>query len=59
LLSLTHGPAEACADPFLDHGALELGEHTHHLKHGFACRRGGVESLLVKIEVDSQCMDFG
>jgi hypothetical protein len=32
----------------LDHGALELGKHTHHLKHRLTGRRSGVEALLMQ-----------
>jgi hypothetical protein len=46
-LALVLGPRKASADPFLDHGALELGEYTHHLEHRLASRRRGVDSLLV------------
>ena len=35
-------------DPLLDHRALELGEYAHHLKHGLAGGRRGVEALLVQ-----------
>jgi hypothetical protein len=42
------GPRKPGADAFLDHGALELGNHAHHLKHRLACRRRGVEPLLAQ-----------
>jgi hypothetical protein len=45
-LSLALGPRQAGTDPFLNHGALKLGKHAHHLKHGFTRRRRGVEALL-------------
>jgi hypothetical protein len=35
----------------LDHGALEFGKYTHHLKHCPPRRHAGVEALLVEIEV--------
>src|SRR5262245_16323100 len=34
-----------------DHGALELGERARHLEQQLAHRRGGVERLLVEVEV--------
>ena len=33
------------ADPLNNHGALELGEHPHHLKHGPTGRGRGVKPL--------------
>jgi Bacteriophage Sf6, terminase small subunit-like len=54
LLALVLGPPQAGAHPLLDHGPLELGEHAHHLEHGPAGRRRGVQALLVKEEVDAQ-----
>ena len=35
-LPLAPGPRKPGADAFLDHGALELGKHAHHLEHGLA-----------------------
>jgi hypothetical protein len=52
------GATEAGADALLDHGALELGEHPHHLKHRFAGWRRGVEALLVQVEVDLERVDL-
>jgi hypothetical protein len=43
----------------LDHGSLEFSEDAHHLKHLLPRRCGRVESLLVKVEIDFQSMDFG
>jgi hypothetical protein len=54
LLALILGPPQAGAHPLLDHRPLELGEDPHHLEHGLASRRRGVEALLVKEEVDAQ-----
>src|SRR5262249_30342565 len=45
-------------DSFLDHRPLEFGEYAHHLEHGFACRRGGVEPLLMQVEIDPQGVNF-
>jgi hypothetical protein len=35
----------------LDDAELEFGKYAEHLKHGLSIRRGGVEALLVQIEV--------
>jgi hypothetical protein len=59
LFALALGPRKACADSFLDHGALELGEHAHYLKHGLAGRCCGVEPLLVQEEIDPQRVQLG
>jgi hypothetical protein len=59
LFALFYGPFQASADSFLDHGALELGKYTHHLKHGFAGRRGGVDPLLMQIQIDPQRVQLG
>ncbi len=48
LLALTPGPRKPGTDSFLNDGALELGKHAHHLEHRLACRRPGVEALLVQ-----------
>jgi hypothetical protein len=38
-----HTPRKASTDSFLNHRALELGEHPHHLKHrGPTLTRGGL-----------------
>jgi hypothetical protein len=52
------GPRKARTDSFLDHAALELGEHPQHLKHRLAGRRGRVEALLVQEEIDAECVQF-
>ena len=49
MFPLALGPRKPGADPFLNHGALELGKHAHHLKHRLACRRPGVEPLLMQV----------
>jgi hypothetical protein len=41
-----------------DHGALELGEHAHHLEHGAARRRRGVKPLLVQVKLDVAGVDL-
>jgi hypothetical protein len=52
-------PPQASAHPLLDHRPLELGERAHHLEHGLASRRRGVEALLVQKEVDAECVQLG
>ena len=54
LLALVLCPPQAGAHPLLDHRPLELGEHAHHLEHGLAGRRRGVEALLVQKKVDAE-----
>jgi hypothetical protein len=44
-------PPKPGTDSFLNHRALELGKHAHHLKHRLAGRRRGVEALLVQEKV--------
>jgi hypothetical protein len=41
------GPGNASTHAFHDHAAFELGKHTHHLEHGLAGRRRGVDALLM------------
>jgi hypothetical protein len=50
---------QACTHALLYHCALELGENAHHLKHGLAGRRRGVEALLMQEQVDAQGMQLG
>src|SRR5262245_49252533 len=47
-LALTTGWLKPGADSFPDHRPLELAEHAHHLEHGLAGRRPGVEPLLIQ-----------
>ena len=58
-LAFTPGPRKAGPHTFLNDGALKLGKHTEHLKHGLAGRRCGVEALLMQEQVDSQRMQLG
>ena len=53
LYALGPRPVEAGGDTLADHFPLELGEDAHHLKQGLPARRGGVNALLVKIEIDA------
>ena len=43
LFSLGFGSSETRPDALLDHCTLKFGEDAHHLEHGFAGRRRGVE----------------
>jgi hypothetical protein len=42
--ALSTGAIETSLDPLSDHGALELGEYTHHLKHGTSVGRPALVS---------------
>ena len=39
------GPSNASAHALDNHAAFELGKHAHHLKHGLAGRRRGVDAI--------------
>jgi hypothetical protein len=58
-LALAPGPRKPGADALLNHCALEFGEHAHHLKHGLACRRRGVDPLLMQEQIDVERMQLG
>jgi hypothetical protein len=57
--ALGPGPCHAGAHPLLDERALKLGERTKHLKHRLTCRRGGIEALLMQVEIDLGRVQFG
>lgn len=57
--SLLSSPCQPSHDTLPDHGAFELGKDAHHLEHGFAGRRGGVEALLVQVQADVAGMELG
>jgi hypothetical protein len=42
----------------LDHGALELGKYTHHLKRRLARRRRRVEPLLMQEQINAECVQL-
>src|SRR5262245_42895494 len=48
---------EARTDPLLDHAALELGESACDLEEQLAMWRGGVEVLLIEVEVDANRLE--
>src|SRR5689334_20507787 len=52
------GPCEPRIDALDNHGALELGEDATHLEHGPARRGGGIDSLLVQIQVAIERLQF-
>ena len=56
--SFLPGPSQTCPDALLNHSAFELGEHAAHLEHGFAGGRGGVDPLLMQVEVNTLRVDF-
>ncbi len=58
-LALGLGSSQPRPNTLLDHRPLKFGEHTHHLKHGLSCQRGGVETLLVQIQVDLERVNLG
>ena len=50
LFALILGPPKSRANSFCDHRPLKLGEHAHHLKHGFAGWCRGVPELEKRIQ---------
>src|SRR5947209_18278436 len=44
--------------PLDNHGALELGKDAQHLEHCLSGWRAGVETLLVKVEIDAFGVQF-
>jgi hypothetical protein len=42
-----------------DNRAVKLGERAKHLKHRLTCRRGGIEALLMQVEIDIERVQFG
>ena len=38
--------------------ALELGEYAHHLKHRLTGRRGGIDTLLMQVQIDLFGVEF-
>src|SRR5262249_33654132 len=59
LLSFGLSPGKASSDPLLNHCTLELSKDAHHLKHGLAGRSCRMESLLMKVQVDPERVNFG
>ena len=51
-LALRPRLGESGANPLLDDGSLELGEHTHHLEERLAAGCRGVDALNVQIQID-------
>jgi hypothetical protein len=57
--TFTLGPLKASANTFLNNRAFELGKNPEHLKHGLACRRGRIETLLMQKEIDAERVKLG
>src|SRR6266550_9127840 len=57
--TFTLGPLKASANPFLNNRAFELGKNAEHLKHGLACWRGRIETLLMQKQVDAERVKLG
>ena len=57
-LAVPTGPLKAGAEPLLDHRPFELGKDAHHAEQRLAGRRGGVDALLVKVQVDLGGVDL-
>jgi hypothetical protein len=53
VLALLHGPLKASSDTLADHAALKLSKRARDLKRQFAGRRGGVDRLLVEVQVNA------
>jgi hypothetical protein len=53
------GPRHAGHHALADDRALELSEDAEHLKHRLTCRRGGIEALLMQVEIDLERAQFG
>jgi hypothetical protein len=45
-------------NPFSEDAALEFGESSAHLKHCAACRRAGIESLLMQVKITFKRLQF-
>src|SRR5262249_47795955 len=56
LLTRCFGPLKPGVDALSDHAALEFGKGAGNLKHELPGRRGGVERLLIEIEIDAVCL---
>jgi hypothetical protein len=52
LLALRDRALKTSVDPLTDHAALKLGKSAADLKHELAGRRGGVDRLLIEVQID-------
>ena len=50
--------AQAGPDALADHRAFEFGEGAGHLEQQLARRSGGIDRLLVEIEIDTDCFEM-
>src|SRR5262249_14195220 len=53
LLPLCDRALKASVDALTDHAAFKLGKSTADLKHELACRGGGVDRLLIEVQIDA------
>ena len=58
LLSFRFGSRKPRSYSLLDHGPLEFSEHSHHLEHRLSSGRGSVQTLLVKVQIDFERVNF-
>jgi hypothetical protein len=57
LLALCYRALKARFDALSDHAALELGKCAGHLQHQLPRRRGRVDRLLIKVQVNPDCLE--
>jgi hypothetical protein len=53
LLARLYCPPKPGIDALSDHAALKLSKCARDLKHQLASRRGGVDRLLVEVQIDT------
>jgi hypothetical protein len=58
LLSFCFGSCKPGSYSLLDHRPLEFSEYSHHLEHRLSGGRGGVQTLLVKVQIDFERVNF-
>jgi hypothetical protein len=52
------GPGQPCVDALADHLPLKFSEHAEHAEERLTCRRGGVDALLVEVQIDPYAVQF-
>ena len=57
--ALVLGSPKPGTDSLCDHRPLKLRKDAHHLKHGLAARRRGVQALLMQKQVDMEGVQLG
>jgi hypothetical protein len=55
---LRSSPRQSRPHTFHDHSALKLREATTHLEESFASRGGGIDTLLMQVEVNVLGVDL-